>query len=167
MIDTALLAMMGDPVKGAVQQQANLPVKTSVDEKADLIDSLGFLVAGNYTSLSDDDAKGTFARLAGKYGRDKAQRLVNEAVLFNQNPSFKKMGAQQKVQKFFELGSKDQDVNTLLQGVKNFGSNQSAGGFFANNSHLLGNMVMTGRAEKTAATKELANLKIIKGMMKL
>lgn len=116
--------------------------RTPADDTADLRDSLTALVGKGYTGVSDDDAHGHFARLAGILGRDAAQKLMTHIFIYNQSPMAKGVGLNEKINQFYNIGSRDSGINDVLQKVKQFGSGVIAG---MNDSPEALNQEMTNR----------------------
>lgn len=116
--------------------------RTVVDDTADIRDSLTALVGKGYTGVSDDDAKGHFARLAGILGKDAAQKLMSHVFIYNQTPTAKGVGLQEKINQFYGIGSRDSGINDILQKIKQFGSGVISG---MNDSPEVDNQVLSNR----------------------
>jgi hypothetical protein len=116
--------------------------RTPFDDTADLRDSLTALVGKGYTGVSDDDAKGYFGRLAGILGLDAAQKLMTHVFIYNQSPMAKGVGLNEKINQFYNIGSRDSGVNDILSRINKFGSGVIAG---MNDSPEITNQEMTNR----------------------
>lgn len=125
--------------------------KTVANERADVRDILSMLSGGGNTDLTNPDIRGSFLRLSGIMGKEKAQQLFNHVVLFNQRPEVQKLNPEQRVQTFFELGSANPDIKNQLKEGKSIGYGVLNG---FRTSPLIGNMQLTGRR---SASDEVPN----------
>lgn len=116
--------------------------RTSLDDTADIRDSVTALVGKGYTGLSDDDARAHFTKLSGILGKDKAQKLLTNIFIHNQSENVKGKGVQDRVNYFYDTNFQDPDINSIVKNAKNFGSGVMAG---MNNSPDLMNMQLTNR----------------------
>lgn len=156
---------LSDPVEDPNPQQPYLPKgKTSLDVTADIRDILGNIVGGGYQSWQDitgnEDAKSQYSALIGKVGRPVANKLITQAVSFNQMPESKSLGVEDRVKSFYNIGSADKDVADVLLKVKTFGYGPQAG---IRESSNYGNMALTGRAapnvsEPTEQSEEIKEI---------
>jgi len=101
--------------------------RTPLDTTADIRDSLGVLVGGGYSSLTDDDSKANVKKLQGLLGEQQAQKLISHALLFNQRDDMKGKSPQERLAMFYSMGHPDKKVGGILQKVKAFGSGPQAG----------------------------------------
>lgn len=115
----------GNPAKGLVVmgKKGNTPA----DETADLRDSINALVGGGYKTLSDEDARGNFVKLAGILGTKAAQNLFIHISQQNQRPGWNQMKPAERVSNFYNINSNNPDVNPILQRVKSFGTGPLSG----------------------------------------
>lgn len=97
------------------------------DQTANLRDSLTALVGRGYTSVTDDESRGHFSRLVATIGLPAAQKLMTHIAIYNQNPNQSRLPLTEKVSQFYDIGSRDTEVNSLLQKIKNFGSGVVSG----------------------------------------
>lgn len=123
--------------------------KTPLDDTADIRDDISFLVGrGGVPSLSDDDSRGSYARLAQKMGVDKARKLLDAMAIHAQRPEVVAMKTpEQRIQSFYNIGSSNPDISPYIQQAKVFGSGVLSG---FNRSSLLGNQILSGTDEKVA-----------------
>lgn len=101
--------------------------RTPFDDTADIRDSLTALVGKGYTGVSDDDARGHFGRLTSILGRDAAQKLMTHIFIYNQTPTARGVGLQEKINQFYNIGSRDSSINDILSRVNKFGSGVQSG----------------------------------------
>lgn len=97
------------------------------DQTANLRDSLTALVGRGYTSVTDDESRGHFSRLVATLGLPAAQRLMTHIAIYNQNPNQSRLPLNEKVTQFYDIGSRDAEINSLLQKIKTFGSGVVSG----------------------------------------
>ena len=131
----------GDPTEGD-NPKLLFRGSSPADVTADVRDTLSFLAGKGYTSLSDKDARANYQILSKTIGTPLAQKLVNQVFLFNQRPEAKSYSPEKRVQVFYDIGSRDKDVNDYLGRVKAFGSGVNAG---LNDSVLYGNQQLVGK----------------------
>lgn len=120
---------------------------TSYDTTADIRDALNFTVAGGHTNFKDDSMKNFFANLSQKLGKDQAQKLFNQAFLFNQRSDIQGKKPEEKLNLFYDIGSNDPSVKRTLETVKNFGSGVQEG---YRNSSDTGSQELTGKSKKVS-----------------
>ncbi len=138
--------------------------QTPSDTLADSRDILSFLVGKGYTSLNDDDAKGAYKSLAKTVGDQQAQKLVDQALLYNQRKEAQLQTPEQRVQSFYDIGSNDKNVSAYLGQLRNLGSGVIPG---FRESVFMGNRKLTGREPDTAtSTTETTMGAKLKGKIK-
>lgn len=118
---------------------------TSYDTTADIRDALNFTIAGGYTNLKDESVRNLFSNISQKIGKEEAQKLFNQAFLFNQRDDVKGKSAEEKLNNFYDIGSSDPYVKKTLNTVKNFGYGIQEG---FRNSADVGNQIITGATSK-------------------
>jgi hypothetical protein len=123
---TGHLGLPAGPVKGGIvklgsdnyQPQDRTPLHTSLDIR----DAISHAVAGGYKSLSDESVKSNYKYISQIVGPKEAQKLFTQVFLFNQRPDAQKKSAEEKLTSFYEIGSSDPEVKSILQKVKGLGS---------------------------------------------
>lgn len=110
--------------KPAVEEDVVLkPNRTSVDTDVEARDIISGLVGKGYISLSDDDSRNAYNRLRVIYGDPKAQKVMQQISIFNQRPELKKLPTEERISKFYTIGSS----NPLAQEAISRGNNLSYG----------------------------------------
>lgn len=104
------------------------------DDVADIRDYLAHAIGGKYTSLSDQDVRSNYQKLATQIGADKAQKLFTSAFLYNQDASNSKLAPEDRIKSFYDLHH-DPAIADIIGRVKGFGMGTKAG---ALDSHLRG-----------------------------
>lgn len=108
---------IGNPTVGDVMIPAG---KTQTDADLDLRDRLAELVTKGNT-LSPDDKAAIYGGLTSMLGKDKAQKIMTHAYIFNARPEIQKLGLDDKLRSFYTVGSNDPDVQAVLGKTKNLG----------------------------------------------
>lgn len=141
-----------------------LRTKTGADDTADIRDHINFLVAkGGVPNLQDDDSRGSYALLSQKLGTDKARKLLDAMAIHAQRPEVIAMKTpEQRIQSFYTIGSSNPDISPYIQQAKVFGSGVLSG---FNRSSLLGNQILSGTAEKVAASNNPAAADLAKKIL--
>ncbi len=121
----------------------------TADSVADMRQIMSNMVGRGHKNLKDESINGDFAALVNTVGVSKARKLMDQAIIYNQRPEVKNMSIENKVQSFFDMGSSDKDVNTLLQKARSFGDGVVAG---MNRSPSVENMKLTNRFDALAET---------------
>jgi hypothetical protein len=96
------------------------PNRTALDQRFDLRDRLSELV-GKGNTLSPDDKAAIYGSLAASFGKDKAQKIMTHAYIFNARPEVQKLGLEDKLRSFYTVGSNDPDVMDVITKTKNLG----------------------------------------------
>jgi hypothetical protein len=151
------------PVSASVSDKILAP-KTAANDQADTRDILSMIAGGGHTSLSDPEVQKAYQRLSQITGAPAAQKLVNQAFLYNQRPETKGFNPEQRVQGFFSLGSNDSEVAEHLRQGKGLGYGVLPG---FRGSPLVGNMKLTGRSTGESGLGDVAAAEKIKQMIRL
>lgn len=123
---------------------ANWRPKTDLDVQADTRDILSAFVGGGHTSVAgSEDLQNNYKRLTQLVGAPLAQKLHNQAALFNQRPDAKNLSPEQRVQSFFTLGSNDGELASFMKSAGGIGQGQTVG---FNNSPLISNSILQNKA---------------------
>lgn len=125
----------GDPVKATVTEISR--VKTPIDNDANLRDKISLMLAdnagtqdaGKYLkdiafSIGETDATGALKNPDAAY--DKARKIVDKVVLYNQSPEGRNPDAKSKIGTFFDVHSKASDVGDILSRLRNMGQGVEA-----------------------------------------
>jgi hypothetical protein len=109
----------GDPAKPADNNMV-LSSRSKLDTDLDLRDKLSELaIRGN--ALHPDDKTAIFGYLTNAFGRDKAQKIINHAYIFNSRPDMQGLSPEEKLKSFYTIGSTDPDVQDVISKTKNLG----------------------------------------------
>ena len=117
-----VLLKVGDPAPASDGGEkailsTNKPV---IDKSFDLRDRLAELV-GKGNVLSTDDKAAIYGSLVGLLGKDKAQKVMNHAYIFNSRPDVQKLPLEEKIKSFYTVGSNDPDVMEVIGKTKSLG----------------------------------------------
>lgn len=94
--------------------------KVPVSGDFDIRDTLTALV-GKGNILSPDDKSALYGSLVAKLGKDKAQKVMDHAYIFNARPETQRMPIEEKLRSFYTVGSNDPDVQGLIEKSKSLG----------------------------------------------
>lgn len=95
-------------------------------QQLDLRDFISSLVGSGYKSgKMDDTIKGLYNGIVDIVGLEKGHKLLTQIVLHNQDTSTQNISPSDRVQNFYNTGSKDQDVDSIINMTK-LPLNQSA-----------------------------------------
>lgn len=138
-------AMMGhtgyDKVPGGEEPDAPAPHfqtrRTQLDDNAEVRDILSTIVGGKYKSFANKDVTAGFTRLAAIIGPEKAQKLATHAFVFNNRQDVGQKSSEERLQSFFDMGSKDADVDKILTTTKNFATGVVSGYRDSRNENIL------------------------------
>jgi hypothetical protein len=109
----------GDPIKKI--GDTVLPAgKGRTDQEFDIRDRLAELV-GKGNTLNTDDKAAIYGSLVASLGKNKAQKVMNHAYLFNARPDVQSLPLEDKLRSFYTIGSNDPDVNALIAKSKTLG----------------------------------------------
>lgn len=140
-----------DPHKLPADPNANWRPKSDLDTYADARDIISSFVGGGHTSVGGSaDLQNNYRRLTDLVGAPLAQKLHNQAALFNQRPDAQKLSPEQRVQNFFSLGSNDPELSQFIKNAGSIGQGQTPG---FNNSTLFSNSVLQNKSF-TSPTEE-------------
>lgn len=137
----------GDPTKGVVEEKAIYSAtrpKQAVE--FDIRDRLAALV-GKGNSLLPDDKAAIYGTLATSLGEQKARKVMDHAYLFNQRPDVQGLPVEEKIRAFYNIGSNDPDVGSLIAQSKSLGYGPLQG--FRTSSENM-NQQLAGRIPATA-----------------
>lgn len=154
-----LLRIKGDPKKPESEALIS-PSKTPIDVNFDLRDRLAELV-GSGNTLKPDDKAAIFSNLTSTLGRDKAEKIMTHAYLFNTRPEVQRLPLEDKLRAFYTIGSADPDVMEIMGRTKNLGygvvqgARQSASNI---NQQIYGGVPMASSAQPT---EDMARKKIM------
>jgi hypothetical protein len=113
----------GDPARPMKATAKSMIDSRSVArDRMDVRDSITGLVGKGYTSLSDDDARGQFARLAGQLGVPTARKLMNKIFIYNQTNQNQGQPLDKKIMGFYETNYDDDEIKTIVETSKMVGS---------------------------------------------
>jgi hypothetical protein len=112
---------VGDPDKPKEGNDMVLtPKRAKAEADLDLRDALSLLaIKGN--ALNPDDKAALYSNLTTTLGKDKAQKLLNHAYIFNSRPDMQRLTPEEKLRSFYAIGSNDPDVMEVIGRTKNLG----------------------------------------------
>lgn len=98
----------------------------TAEQQLDLRDYISSLIGTGYKSgKMDDTIKGLYSGIVDIVGLEKGHKLLTQIVLHNQDPASQNKTPSDRVQQFYNTGSKDEDVNNIIRMTK-LPLNQSA-----------------------------------------
>ena len=114
------VAKAGDPAKPT---SAGIEVpsgKTPIDIDLDLRDRLAELaVKGN--TLNPTDRAAVLSSLTTTLGRERAEKLMTHAFIFNSRPEVQRLSPEDKLKSFYTIGSSDPEIQGIIGRTKNLG----------------------------------------------
>lgn len=110
----------GDPAKPIAKGVEVPSGKTPIDVDLDLRDRLAELaIKGN--TLNPTDRMAVLSALTTNLGRERAEKLMTHAYIFNSRPEVQKLTPEDKLKSFYSIGSNDPDVQAVIGRTKNLG----------------------------------------------
>lgn len=85
------------------------------DDQFDTRDIIASFIGKGFKDLSDDQAKKDVAYLRANLGNEKTNKLMNQIFVFNNRNDMSGKSWQDKLNSFYTIGSKDQDIQKILQ----------------------------------------------------
>lgn len=131
--DKNFLAMMGGHLNifgdnGEVKIGSGVTQsRTPLDNTADIRDILTNIVGNSYKGITDEYIRKDYARLANMIGITQAQKLIDQAIIYNQRADVKGLSIEQKVNGFYTMGSQDKTLDGILQNAAKFGDGPIGG----------------------------------------
>lgn len=110
---------MAKTVKIKVAPATGVPVVPNRGE-FDVRDRLAELV-GKGNALNPDDKAAIYGSLVSSLGKEKAEKVMTHAYIFNNRPDVVKLPLEDKLKAFYTIGSNDPDVNALISKSKTLG----------------------------------------------
>jgi hypothetical protein len=110
---TGHLGLGGSNSSSAAQSQG----RNSINDTLDIQDALNHVIAGGYTDFSDQDVKSNYKYISSLVGAQKAEKLFVQAFSFNMKPGNNKKGGEDKIQEFYDTGSKDPETQQTLTAI--------------------------------------------------
>lgn len=124
--------------------------RTSLDDTADVRDLLSAVVGAGKNGLAQDDQAAIFSRLRVLLGQSTADKLINHAFIFNQRNDVMGKTPEQRITQFYDMGSRDQELNSIISKTKQFAQGPVAGSRETSeflNSKLQGKDALAGTVE--------------------
>ena len=113
--------MTGDPTQPSIQEEKYFGrSKTPMDLSFDVRDRLSELI-GKGNVLNPDEKAGIYRNLVSTLGKDKADKVMNHAFIFNSRSDVQKLPIEEKLKAFYALGSNDPEVTEIISKTKNLG----------------------------------------------
>ena len=128
------VAKSGDP---------RVPVKTDFDIRDKLAELVG---SGNV--LSPDNKMAIYGSLVASLGKEKAAKLMDHAFIFNSRNDLQALPLEDKLRRFYDIGSSDPDVADIISKSKSLGYGVVPG--LRQSSSSL-NQELTGRIQPVTA----------------
>lgn len=110
----------GDPVVTTDNNMVLLPGKTTPEIGFDLRDRLAELAVKGHM-LKPDDKAAMLGYLTSTLGKDKAQKLMTHAYIFNQRPEVQRLSPEEKIRAYYTIGSNDPDIMDVINKTRNLG----------------------------------------------
>lgn len=104
-----------------------------LDNAADIRDLLSGLVAAGKTGLQPSDRAAVYAHLSTLLGKEQSQKLINHVLVFNERPDVVGKNTDQLLTQFYDMGSRDDSVNKIIQSTKNLGQGVVSGSYQSSN----------------------------------
>lgn len=127
----------------------------------DIRDQLAALV-GKGNALNADDKTAIYGSLTAALGRDKAEKIMTHAYLFNNRPDVVKLPLEDKIRAFYRIGSNDPDVNAVITKSKTLGYGPLPG--FRQSASSL-NQELSGQIQPVSASASTVNPEVQKKIM--
>ena len=86
----------------------------------DIRDRLAELI-GKGNTLTPDDKAAIYGSLVSSLGKDKAEKVMSHAYIFNNRSDIVKLPLEDKIKAFYTIGSNDPDVNAVIAKSKTLG----------------------------------------------
>jgi len=90
-------------------------------------DALSSFVGKGYWSTINENAQSVYSYLRGQLGPDLARRMLIQMTTHNQRPDMVALSPEQRLQRFYDMGSKDAEVNDLIMRTGQLGQGPIAG----------------------------------------
>lgn len=91
-----------------------------VDADFDMRDKLSELaIRGNM--LAPDDKMAIMGYLSSQLGKEKAEKLMTHAYIFNSRPEVQRLSPEDKLRSFYTIGSTDPDIKAVIDKSKSLG----------------------------------------------
>ena len=104
---------------GGASPEGSFPKRTSLDDTLDVRDLVSAIVGAGKGGLHPTDQQAVYSRLGVILGKPTAQKLINQALVFNERTDVLNKNAEQRINQFYESGSSDPEVNQIIQKAKN------------------------------------------------
>jgi hypothetical protein len=127
----------------------------------DMRDSMSAIIGNGYNDMKDPNAKNAFSQLQMSLGRETATRLLFHMAQFNQRPDMLKLGAEEKLRRFYSMGSNDPELHNIITRAGQLGTGPVAA---ANSTWDVLNQQVTGRdaLKKAAVTSDPRSADLLK-----
>jgi len=89
-----------------------------IPDQLDVRDVLSSFIGTGAKDFSDKQRLKDFHYVSGILGAPTAQKLLNHVFMFNNRADLAGKSPEERVQSFYDMGSKDPEVNKLLQSYK-------------------------------------------------
>lgn len=154
----ATIKIKRKPVNEEEIVRVSTPARSSLDTSVEARDIMSGLVGKGYTTSSPTTAD-AFERLSVIYGRPKAQKLMEQMFIYNQNPEVQKLPVESRISRFYDKGSMNPEVNKILTENRGLGYGVLPGfreSPFVLNQELQGRLPMAKGASGDELKKKVA-----------
>lgn len=127
------------------------PGRTPLKQQSDARELVSMLAAGGHTDMSNEEVQKAYGVLSGMVGAPRAQKIFNQAILYNSRPESKALSPEERVQGFFEMGSNDPETNEYMRNLRGIGYGPIHG---FRTSPLVDNKLLGGRTIVEGQTNE-------------
>lgn len=104
---TVKVAKSGDP---------KVPVKSDFDIRDKLAELIG---SGN--ALTPDNKMAIYGSLVSSLGKEKANKLMDHAFIFNSRNDLKALPLEDRLRRFYDVGSSDPEISEIIGKSKSLG----------------------------------------------
>lgn len=156
----------GEGEKGDVSKQSGNEKSTDqFTKRLDLRDAITALVGSGYTSFKHPNSvdqkniKEQFGRITELIGLKPAQKLMDYVFIFNQKPGTQKQTPEQRVNQFYDIIPKDDEVQKVISGLKTYSRGATTA---MNTSGEETNARLTGRFDLKANSGDKGQTDVVK-----
>src|SRR5450432_1787948 len=98
-----------------------------LEQSADVRDMLSILVGAGKGGLKPDDQAAVISQLKATLGAPTANKLINHVAVFNERSDVGAKTAQQRVGQFYDMGSRDPEVDAIIKQTSQLAQGPIAG----------------------------------------
>lgn len=90
------------------------PKQLSPEAALNVRDIISAFVGQRYQGTQNENARAMYSYLRNTLGGDTAQKLLTHLSLYNQRPDMLKAAPEQRIQSFYEIGSRDPELSDII-----------------------------------------------------